>query len=83
MSSNDRQLGFLPLAHIAGRMFYVFSVIQAESEVHLVESLETMNNDIQEVEPTAHFAVPRVWEKTIFGNHNHAEGLDSSRAVGV
>lgn len=63
MSSSDRQLGFLPLAHIAGRMFYVFSVIQAESEVHLVESLETMNNDIQEVEPTVHFAVPRVWEK--------------------
>lgn len=63
MSSNDRQLGFLPLAHIAGRMFYVFAVIQAESEVHLVESLETMNNDIQEVEPTVHFAVPRVWEK--------------------
>ena len=63
MNSTDRQLGFLPLAHIAGRMFYVFSVIQAESEVHLVESLETMTNDIQEVEPTVHFAVPRVWEK--------------------
>lgn len=63
MNSTDRQLGFLPLAHIAGRMFYVYSVIQAESEVHLVESLETVNNDIQEVEPTVHFAVPRVWEK--------------------
>lgn len=63
MDSKDRQLGFLPLAHIAGRMFYVFSVIEAKSEVHLVENLETMNNDIQEVEPTVHFAVPRVWEK--------------------
>ncbi|MCY3884467.1 MAG: AMP-binding protein [Gammaproteobacteria bacterium] len=63
MNSKDRQLGFLPLAHIAGRMFYVYSVIQAESEVHLVESLETVNIDIQEVEPTVHFAVPRVWEK--------------------
>lgn len=63
ISSVDRQLGFLPLAHIAGRMFYTFSVIEAASEVHLVESLDTLVNDIQEVEPTVHFAVPRVWEK--------------------
>lgn len=63
ISEKDRQLGFLPLAHIAGRMFYTFSVIEAASEVHLVESLDTIVNDIREVEPTVHFAVPRVWEK--------------------
>lgn len=59
----DRQLGFLPLAHIAGRMFYVYSVIEARSIVHLIEDPDTMVNDICEVEPTVHFAVPRVWEK--------------------
>lgn len=63
IESTDRQLGFLPLAHIAGRMFYVYSVIEARSIVHLVERLETMSNDIEEVQPTVHFAVPRVWEK--------------------
>ncbi len=63
VNQQDRQLGFLPLAHIAGRMFYTFSVIEAASEVHLVESLDTLVNDICEVEPTIHFAVPRVWEK--------------------
>ena len=59
----DEQLGFLPLAHVAGRMFYTFSVIQAASVVNLVENPDTMAQDIQEVSPSVHFAVPRVWEK--------------------
>ena len=61
--SDDEQLGFLPLAHIAGRMFYTFVVIGAGSTINLVESLETIVRDQQEVAPTVHFAVPRVWEK--------------------
>ena len=60
---SDEQLGFLPLAHVAGRMFYTFAVIQAASVVNLVENPETLAQDIQEVSPTIHFAVPRVWEK--------------------
>ena len=59
----DEQLGFLPLAHIAGRVFYIFCVIAARARVNLVESLETVVQDMQEVAPTVHFAVPRVWEK--------------------
>ena len=63
LEPDDRQLGFLPLAHVAGRMFYTFGVIEAKSIVHLVENLETIAKDQQEVDPTVHFAVPRVWEK--------------------
>ena len=63
ISDDDEQLGFLPLAHVAGRMFYTFVVIEAGSVVNLVENPETMVQDIQEVSPTIHFAVPRVWEK--------------------
>ena len=59
----DEQLGFLPLAHVAGRMFYTFMVIEAGSVVNLVENPETLLQDIQEVAPSVHFAVPRVWEK--------------------
>jgi long-chain acyl-CoA synthetase len=61
--AGDEQLGFLPLAHIAGRLFYTFSPLQSLATVNLVESLETTVQDIQEVSPTLHFAVPRVWEK--------------------
>ncbi|HCP49391.1 MAG: AMP-binding protein [Pseudomonadota bacterium] len=61
--SDDEQLGFLPLAHVAGRMFYTFSLIESRAVINLVESPETVVRDLQEVEPTIHFAVPRVWEK--------------------
>ena len=60
---NDEQLGFLPLAHVAGRMFYTFSLIESRAVINLVESQETVVRDLQEVEPTIHFAVPRVCEK--------------------
>jgi long-chain acyl-CoA synthetase len=59
----DEQLGFLPLAHIAGRVFYTFSPMESCSSVNIVESLETTVQDQQQVAPTVNFAVPRVWEK--------------------
>ncbi|MEM9623099.1 MAG: AMP-binding protein, partial [Pseudomonadota bacterium] len=59
----DEQLGFLPLAHVAGRMFYTFLAIESVSVVNLVEGSETAVADQQEIAPTIHFAVPRVWEK--------------------
>ena len=63
VSPTDEQLGFLPLAHVAGRMFYTFAPIESGCVVNLVESPETISHDQQEVSPTIHFAVPRVWEK--------------------
>ena len=63
ITDKDEQLGFLPLAHIAGRVYYTFSPMESCSTINLVESLETTVRDQQEVAPTVHFAVPRVWEK--------------------
>ncbi len=60
---DDEQLGFLPLAHVAGRMFYTFLTIESCSVVNLVEEAETATADQQEIAPTIHFAVPRIWEK--------------------
>ena len=60
---DDDQLGFLPLAHVAGRMFYTSAAIESGCVVNLVEDLETFEVDQQEIAPTVHFAVPRVWEK--------------------
>ncbi len=60
---DDEQLGFLPLAHVAGRMFYTFMSMESCSVVNLVEELETATADQQEIAPSIHFAVPRVWEK--------------------
>ena len=63
MHRGDEQLGFLPLAHIAGRVFYTFAPMESCATVNIVENLETTVQDQQEVSPTVHFAVPRVWEK--------------------
>jgi long-chain acyl-CoA synthetase len=60
---DDEQVGFLPLAHVAGRMFYTFAPIEAGAIINLVEDVGTAFQDQQEVAPTIHFAVPRVWEK--------------------
>jgi long-chain acyl-CoA synthetase len=59
----DEQLAFLPLAHVAGRIFYTFAGIESTCVINLVEKLETATLDQQEIAPTVHFAVPRVWEK--------------------
>ncbi len=60
---SDEQVGFLPLAHIAGRMFYTFVPLKSLCVVNLIEDPETFVEDMQEVAPSVHFAVPRVWEK--------------------
>lgn len=60
---DDEQVGFLPLAHVAGRMFYTFLPMESLSVVNLIEDAETFVTDMQEVAPSIHFAVPRVWEK--------------------
>lgn len=59
----DEQLAFLPLAHVAGRMFYMALALESVCVVNLIEDVETVTEDLQEVAPTLHFAVPRVWEK--------------------
>ena len=64
MYDSDEQLGFLPLAHVAGRMFYTFCSIESGCVVNLVEAPETFIQDQQgSGGPTVAFAVPRVWEK--------------------
>ena len=59
----DEQLGFLPTAHVAAQMFYNFAVLESCCVINLIEELATANRDQQEIAPTVHFAVPRVWEK--------------------
>ena len=90
---DDEQLAFLPLAHVAGRMFYTFAVIESCSIVNLIEDPGTVNGDLQEIAPSVHFAVPRVWEKqystvaiklkegTWFGRQAYAAALAIGRAV--
>ncbi len=58
-----RWVSYLPLAHIAERMFSIYLAIGAVSNVHFCPDPAQLVRVIGQVRPTAFFGVPRVWEK--------------------
>ena len=58
-----RWVSYLPLAHIAERMFSIYLAIGAVSHVHFCPDPAQLVRVIRQVRPTAFFGVPRVWEK--------------------
>ena len=58
-----RWVSYLPLAHIAERMFSVYLPIHAVGHVHFCPDAARLVQVIGKVRPTAFFGVPRVWEK--------------------
>ncbi|MBI4621523.1 MAG: AMP-binding protein [Desulfobacterales bacterium] len=59
----DEVLSFLPLSHIAERMFSVFLGIRYGYTVNFIENTDTVTQNMVEISPTVFFAVPRIWEK--------------------
>ena len=64
---DDDKMAFLPLCHIAERMFGQFLSLQSGARLNYVENPETIAENIREISPTVLFAVPRVWEKLYSG----------------
>jgi long-chain acyl-CoA synthetase len=58
-----RWVSYLPLAHIAERMFSVYLPIHTAGHVHFCPDAAQLIQVIGTVRPTAFFGVPRVWEK--------------------
>jgi long-chain acyl-CoA synthetase len=63
LAPSDELLSFLPLSHIAERMFSVFLPIRFGYTVNFTESPDTVTDNFREISPTIIFAVPRIWEK--------------------
>jgi long-subunit acyl-CoA synthetase (AMP-forming) len=61
--AEERQLSYLPLAHVAEQMLTVQLPLESGSCVHYVPAIERMPEALREVRPTHLFGVPRVWEK--------------------
>lgn len=59
----ERVLSYLPLNHIAERVLSEVSPIVTGSEVSFSESLDLFVTNLQAVQPTQFFAVPRIWSK--------------------
>ncbi|MDQ1347182.1 MAG: long-chain acyl-CoA synthetase [Acidobacteriota bacterium] len=63
MNPDDRQLSYLPLAHIAEQMLTLHLPLQHGGCTYFVAALDRVSEALREVRPTIFFAVPRVWEK--------------------
>ncbi|MCU7251510.1 AMP-binding protein [Pseudomonas koreensis] len=67
LNENDRLLSYLPLCHVAERMFVELASIYTGQTVFFAESLDTFITDLQRARPTALFGVPRIWTKFQMG----------------
>ncbi|GLZ89513.1 AMP-binding protein [Metapseudomonas resinovorans] len=74
----DRLLSYLPLCHVAERMFVEMGSLYAGQTVFFAESLETFLEDLRRARPTAIFGVPRIWTKFQMGVYSKmpAQKLD-------
>ena len=61
--AGDDTLAFLPLCHIAERLFSAMRPLGWGGVVYFAESPDTVLENLQEVAPTVFLAVPRIWEK--------------------
>jgi long-subunit acyl-CoA synthetase (AMP-forming) len=61
--SGVRWVSYLPLAHIAERMFTLYIPVCVGGHVHFCPDAKQLVGVVGQVQPTAFFGVPRVWEK--------------------
>jgi long-chain acyl-CoA synthetase len=64
---DDDTLSYLPLCHVAERLFSVISPLAVGSRVSFGGGVDELVADLREVQPTIFFGVPRVWEKMLAG----------------
>jgi len=67
LGEGDRLLSYLPLCHVAERMFVEMAAIYTGQTVFFAESLDTFLADLRRARPTALFGVPRIWTKFQMG----------------
>ncbi|WP_085656031.1 AMP-binding protein [Pseudomonas sp. B11(2017)] len=67
LGEHDRLLSYLPLCHVAERMFVELAAVYTGQTVFFAESLDTFLTDLRRARPTAMFGVPRIWTKFQMG----------------
>jgi len=60
---DDLILTYLPLCHVAERIFSTWHLVSTGTVLNFAESIDTVTENLREVQPTLFFAVPRIWEK--------------------
>jgi len=60
---DDTLLTYLPLCHVAERIFSTWTLAGNGPTLNFAESIETVQINLREIQPTIFFAVPRIWER--------------------
>lgn len=60
---SDSILTYLPLCHVAERIFSTWHMTGYGCTLNFAESIETVQQNLREIQPTLFFAVPRIWER--------------------
>ena len=60
---DDCVLSYLPLCHVAEKIYTIFTPLTLGGVVHFGESIDTVQADLAEVAPSVFLGVPRIWEK--------------------
>ncbi len=76
-NTSDQILTYLPLCHVAERIFSTWTMLAGGPTLNFAESIETVPMNLREVQPTLFFAVPRIWERLHAGVQ--IRGGDASR----
>ena len=63
LNEDDEIVSYLPLCHVAERIFSVFIPIKVGCTVNFAEDVSVVQKSLGEIYPTVFFAVPRIWEK--------------------
>ena len=84
VESGVRWVSYLPLAHIAERMFSIYLPVMTAGYVNFCPDPTQLVSALGAVRPTAFFGVPRVWEKVQAGIQALLTGeQDSGRRAAV
>lgn len=67
VSSGERMLSYLPLAHVAERAAVETQSLYYGFHLYFANSLDTFQEDLQRARPTLFFSVPRLWMKFYLG----------------
>ncbi len=59
----DMVLTYLPLGHVVERIFSTWTMCANGVTLNFAESIETVQVNLAEIQPTFFFAVPRIWER--------------------
>ncbi|AXT86458.1 long-chain fatty acid--CoA ligase [Aeromicrobium sp. A1-2] len=70
----DLLVSYLPLCHVAERVFTTWFNAGVGTQVFFAESIDTVPQNLREVQPTLLFGVPRIWEKLVASVHIRMSG---------